>query len=74
VCGGAARQALVNRRRSQALAIELPQQVLQPAVAQTSAGGILRFDHVLGIPDDEIAGFRVRRWTRADSGIPAAVG
>ena len=58
MCGDAAVNQRVDGERVQALAIELPQQVLQPAVTEGCAGWVLRLDHSVGIPDHEITGLQ----------------
>src|ERR1044071_6913874 len=56
--GDAAVDEIVNGERSQAPAIELSEQVLEPAVTEGGAVRVLRVDHPIGIPDDEIAGLQ----------------
>ena len=42
--------------RAQPVPVEALEQVLEPAITERRARGILRLDHAVGIPDEQIAG------------------
>jgi hypothetical protein len=47
---------VVHGRRREVRAVEAAEHALEPAITEILAGGVLRLDHTIGIPNEQITG------------------